>query len=93
MTKVYAVLYYTQFLVVGVLHRSPAHSLLKEGKIRIFDVIEKVNDKTCSELHIAAVDPQESFDKYLKDRTSVILRVSHTVSLPPISKLLVKGKS
>ena len=56
-------------------------------------MIEKVNDKTCSELHIAGVDPQESFDKYLRDRTSVMLRVSHSVSLPPISKLLVKGKS
>ena len=79
--------------MVGVHHRSPAHSLLQEGKIKIFDVIEKVNDKTCSELRTPAVDPQESFDRYLKDRTSVMLRVSHAVSLPPISKLLLKGKS
>lgn len=83
----------TQFLVVGALHRTPAQTLLKEGKIRIFDVIEKVNDKACNELHVPAVDPQSSFDRYLRDRTSVMLRVSHHISLPPVSKLLVKGRS
>ena len=83
---------HTQFLVVGALHRSPAHSLLQEGKIRIFDVIEKVNEKTCSELHVPEVDPQSSFDRYLRDRTVVMLRVSHHISLPLISKLLVKGE-
>ena len=82
-----------QFMIVGVRHGSAAYSKVQEGKIKIFDVIEKVNDKMCSELHIPGVDPQESFDQDLNVRAVVILRLLHSVALPSISRLLAKGKT
>ena len=84
-------LYHTQFLIIGVVHVSSAYSELKEGKLRIFDVIESVNDKSCSDLLIPARDPQQCFDQHLKDRASVDLYLSRSISLPPISDLLTKG--
>ena len=86
-------MYHTQFLVVGILRWSPAYSKFQDGKIRIFDVIERVNDRLCSDLFILAKDPQLCFDQHLKDRASVDLCLSHSVSLPPISKQLTKGES
>ena len=67
--------------------------MLKEGKIRIFDVIESVHNRSCSDLLIPAKDPQLCFDQHLKDRTFVDLYLSRSISLPPISDLLTKGKS
>ena len=49
----------------------------------IFDVIEKVNDKMCSGLHIPGVDPQESFDEHVKVRAIIVtLHLLHSVALP-----------
>ena len=79
-------------MIIGVRHGSAAYIKLQEGKIKIFDVIEKVNDKTCSDLHIPGVDPQQSFDQHLNVRAIVTLHLLHSVSLPSISGLLAKGK-
>ena len=84
---------YTQFLVVGATYGSPAHTIMQNGKIRIFDVIQSVNGKTCSDLFIPPNPvPQECFDRHLKDRLSIDLRLLHSLSLPPISDLLIKGR-
>lgn len=79
-------------MIVGVCHGSAAYSEVQKGKIKIFDVIEKVNDKMCSDLHIPGKDPQENFDQDLNVRAIVTLHLLHSVSLPSISKLLAKGK-
>ena len=89
---VISILYSLQFMIVGVCHGSAAYSEVQKGKIRIFDVIEKVNDKMCSDLHTPGVDPQESFDEHVKVRAIVTLHLLHSVALPSISKLLAKGK-
>lgn len=83
---------HTQFMIIGVRHGSPAYFKLQGGKIKIFDVIESVNGKTCSDLFIPPnPDPQQCFDEHLKNQTSVRLCLSHSVSLPPVSELLTKG--
>lgn len=88
MTKVY----HLQFLIVGAIRGSPAHILLQNGKLKIFDVITHVSGKSCSEVLVLGKDPQMCFDQCLKDHVSVNLHLSHSISLPPISDLLNKGK-
>ena len=80
-------------MIIGVRHESPAYSKMLEGKIKVFDVIEKVNDNTCTDLLIPGIDPQQSFDQNLNKPAVVTLHLLHTLSLPSISKLLDKGKS
>ena len=81
-----------QFLIVGATYGSHAHTLLQNGKLKIFDVITSVNYKSCSEVLVPGKDPQVCFDHCLKDRLSVLLHLSHSISLPSISDLLNKGK-
>ena len=78
-------------MIIGARRGTTAHTKLQEDKIRIFDVIDKVNDSTCSELHTPMTDPQQKFDQHLNKYAVVTLHLSHTVSLPSISRLLAKG--
>ena len=80
-----------QFVIVGAVKISPAYSLLREDKIRIFDVIEAVNDKSASDLLIPSKDPQECVDVHLKQHVSVKMRINRSISLPPVSNTLDCG--
>ena len=81
-----------QFVIVGAVNSSPAYSLLREDKIRIFDVIEAVNDKSASDLLIPSKDPQECVDVHLKQQVSMKMRINRSISLPPVSYTLDCGK-
>ena len=79
-------------MIIGVRRGSPAYFNLQGGKIKLFDVIESVNKKTCSDLFIPPnPDPQRCFDEHTKSQTSIRLCLSRSVSLPPVSELLTKG--
>ena len=79
-----------QFVIVGATKGSQAYILLSNGNIRIFDVIEMVNDKSCHRL--PPKEPQESFDIYLWNKRSVKMRLNRTISLPSVSTTLTYGR-
>ena len=82
-----------QFVIVGAVKSSPAYTLLREEKIRIFDVIEVVNDKSARELQllVPSKDPQECVDMYLNHQVRVKMHINHSISLPPVSNTLDCG--
>ena len=81
-----------QFVVVGAVKGSRAYMELLDEKVRIFDVIEAVNDKSCTELLIPSTDPQFCFDHCLHSQVSVKLHINRSISLPPLSNTLAFGK-
>lgn len=81
-----------QFVIVGAVKGSPAYSKLQDDEIRIFDVVETVNDNSCSNLLISNKDPQECFDRHLERQASVTMFITHSIALPPISNMLAFGE-
>lgn len=65
---------------------------MREDKIRIFDIIEAVNDTPASALPSEyEKEPQECFDNHLKYKTIIKLRINRSISLPPVSNTLNFG--
>ena len=83
-----------QFVIVGAVKGSAAYNYLEllDDKIRIFDVIDAVNGKSCTELLIPSKDPQFCFDQYVDSQVSVKLDINRSISLPPLSNTLAFGK-
>ena len=65
--------------------------MLEINKLRIFDVIESVNDKSATELLTSGKELQECFDYHVKGKISVKLHVNRSISLPPVSTILDSG--
>ena len=83
-----------QFVVVGAVRDSPAYSKMEDGTIRIFDVIESVNDRTAGALQSEyEKEPQQCFDNHLKYRAAIKLRINRSMSLLSISTTLRFGMS
>ena len=69
---------------------------MEDDKIRIFDVIVSVNDKSADTLLSTSVykkEPQKCFDSHLESKTNIKLIVNRSMSLPPISNTLGFGTS
>ena len=81
-----------QFVIVGVVKDSKVYRKVQDDLIRMFDVIETVNDKPCGDLRIPETDIQESFEKFIKSKDTINLRLNRSIALPPVSSSLCDGR-
>ena len=77
--------------MIGAVKDSQAYSMMQEDSIRIFDVIESVNERSCSDLIVSTRDYQECFDMCLDYQVRVRMCINRSISLPPVSNTLDFG--
>lgn len=65
---------------------------VQDDLIRMFDIIETVNDKQCADLRIPETDIQKSFEKFIKSEDSVKLCLNRSIALAPVSSPLSDGR-
>ena len=81
-----------QFIVIGVVKDTPVYTQVRNDQIRIFDVIESVNDTPCHKIFLPGMDVQERFEHSIQERVCVKLELNHCITLPPVSSPLAFGK-
>lgn len=79
-------------MITGIVCDSEATLKMQKNELRIFDVIETVNDRKCSDILESGKTPQECFDREIKIAPTVKLYVNCFFAIPPISDVLSHGK-
>ena len=81
-----------QFVIVGVVRESLSYNKVKDGDIRLLDLIGTVNDTPCGKIFSPETDLQERFEQYVEGKDSIKLLLNHLSSLPSVSDSLKYGK-
>ena len=68
------------------------YTQVQGDQIRIFDVIETVNDTPCHKILLPEMDLQERFEHSIEERACVKLELNRCIALQPVSSPLAFGR-
>ena len=83
---------FVQFMIIGVVKDTSVYTQVQGDQIRIFDVIETVNDTPCHKIFLPGMDLQERFEHSIEERVRIKLELNRCIALQPISSPLAFGK-
>ena len=79
-------------MISGVMRDSPAAKAMEKNELLIFDVIETVNSRKCSDILQSGKTPQECFDQEIASAKEVKLFVNHSFAIQSLSSTLSYGE-